>query len=176
MKYFGFMAILLLATVTSSCQHVPGLNETLELAASTENKVEVTISLEHKENNQFFLSATFTPLDPSLHLYSKEIPLNGVDGLGRPTFLGLAAESLIKANGELIESVPSQIPAFEPIELLVYPIGEVTLSLPILLPDGNHWINDQVIVTYMACNEQGCRPPVEGKVIMIRIPGKELFK
>jgi len=64
--------------------------------------VDVTIVLEREENDQFFLSATFTPLDPSLHLYSKEIPRKGVEGLGRPALLELTQGSSIKASGELI--------------------------------------------------------------------------
>jgi len=143
----------------------------IQLAIATENYVEVRILLEQKSNDQFFLSATFTPLNSSLHLYSKEIPRKGVEGLGRPALLELAQGSLIKAQGELIESVSSQTPLSGPQELLIYPAGAITLSLPILLPEGKGWFSEQVIVTYMACNNEGCRPPVEGKVIEIKIPG-----
>ena len=159
-----------------SCQAIPTLDKPLELATSTENYVKVSITLENKDNDQFLLSATFTPLDADLHLYSKDIPKTGVNGLGRPTLLELAKGSTIQVKGELIESTPSQIPLFEPKELLVYPAGSITLSIPILLPDGNKWVNEQVLVTYMACNEQGCRPPIEEKIIAIQIPGSGLIK
>ncbi len=159
-----------------SCQAIPALDTPLDLATSTENYVKVSITLENKANGQFLLSATFTPLAPDLHLYSKDIPKTGMNGLGRPTLLELAKDSTIQVKGELIESTPSQIPLFEPKELLVYPAGSITLSIPILLPDGNKWINEQVLVTYMACNEQGCRPPIEEKIIAIQIPGSGLFK
>ena len=168
--------ILVLLLGTTSCQKAPGTAQTLRLATSTENKVTVTIALSHTENGQAILSATFTPQTPSLHLYSKEIPRNGVEGLGRPTLLELANNSTLKANGELIESVASQLPPFDPKELLVYPAGPVTLSQPVLLPEGNNWINDIVLVTYMACDEQGCRAPVQQKPIVIKIPGKQLFQ
>jgi hypothetical protein len=94
-----------------------------------------------------------------------------VDGLGRPTLLELAEGSALKANGELIESVVSSQATLGLNELLLYPAGPVTLSLPVLLPDGNSWVNDEVIVTYMACDDQGCRAPVEKKAIAVKIPG-----
>ena len=150
--------------------------QTLELANAAESKVDVTINLTRDENGQFILSATFTPEVLDMHLYSKEIPIDGVDGLGRPTLLELAEDSALKANGELIESVASQPPPFDPKELLIYPKGPVTLSQPVLLPEGNNWTNDLVLVTYMACDEQGCRAPVEQKPIIVKIPGRGLFQ
>ena len=69
--------------------------------------MEVSIALTRDEDGQFILSATFTPQLLNMHLYSKEIPRNGVDGLGRPTLLELAEGSTLKANGELTESVVS---------------------------------------------------------------------
>jgi len=169
----------LLALIGSaSCQAASVLEpgKTLQLATSTENYVDVTIALEREENDQFFLSATFTPQAPSLHLYSKDIPKTGINGLGRPTLLELSKDSPLQAVSELIESASPQTPATPPFELLTYPAGAITLGLHILLPNGNNWINDEVIVTYMACNEQGCRPPIQQKPIAIKIPGKGLFQ
>lgn len=169
---------LIILAGAASCQKasVPSVGEAIQLAASTENYVTVVITLENIDNKSFLLSATFTPLASGLHLYSKDIPKTGVNGLGRPSLLELSTSSNIKAIGEIIESTPSQIPSFEPKELLVYPAGPITLSIPIRLPDGNKWINDQVLVTYMACNDQGCRPPIQEKVIPIQIPENNLIK
>ena len=110
MKRISQIIILffLLALIGStSCQPAAVLEpgQTLQLATSAENKVEVSIALTRDEDGQFILSATFTPQLLNMHLYSKEIPLNGVDGLGRPTLLELAEGSTLKANGELTESV-----------------------------------------------------------------------
>jgi hypothetical protein len=169
-----FMLIFLFGA--ASCQNSPRTVQTLRLATFTENKVTVTITLSNVENNQAILSATFTPQNPGLHLYSKEIPRNGVEGLGRPTLLELANSSVLKANGELVESVAPQPPLVDPKELLIYPAGPVTLSQPVLLPNENKWINDVVLITYMACDEQGCRAPVQQKPIIVKIPGKGLFQ
>ena len=173
MKYISKIILFFILFTTVSCRPAPVLEpgQTLELATSVENKVEVTINLTRDESGQFILSATFTPQILGLHLYSKEIPRNGVDGLGRPTLLELVEGSALKANGELIESVVSSQATLGLNELLLYPAGPVTLSLPVLLPDGNSWVNDEVIVTYMACDDRGCRAPVEKKAIAVKIPG-----
>ena len=171
--------VLLILIGLTSCQPASVLEpgQTLELAISAENKVEVTIALTRSEDGQFILSATFTPQLLDMHLYSREIPRDGVDGVGRPTLLELAEDSALKANGELIEStVSSASSSFDSEGLLLYPAGPVTLSLPVLLPDGNNWVDDEVIVTYMACDDRGCRAPVQQKPIAIKIPGSGLFQ
>jgi hypothetical protein len=170
--------ILLTLIGLTSCQPAPILEsgQTIELASSAENKVNVTIALARNEDGQFILSATFTPQLLNMHLYSKEIPRDGVDGVGRPTLLELAEDSTLKVNGELVESVTSsQSSSFDSDGLLLYPAGPVTLSVPVLLPDGNNWVEDKVIVTYMVCDDSGCRAPVQQKPIAIKIPGNGLF-
>lgn len=168
--------ILVFLFGASSCQSTPHASQTFELAASTENRVQVIITLISAENGHSTLSATFIPQDPSLHLYSKEIPKTGINGLGRPTLLELSKDSPMQAVSELTESVSPQTPVTPPLELLTYPAGPVTLSLPVLLPDGSNWEDDEIFVTYMACDETGCRPPVQNKSIAIKIPGKGLFQ
>ena len=110
------------------------------------------------------------------YLYSKDIPLTGVDGLGRPTLLELTPESQLKTMGRLVESIQAKEPEFEPKDLLVYPSGTVTLSLPIELPSGSDWVEEVVKITFMSCNDQGCKPPVMGKLVSIRVPGTDTFK
>jgi hypothetical protein len=178
MKYAFQIILVVILLGTASCQPASMLEsgQTLVLAKSTGNKVEVTIALTHSEGGEFTLSATFTPQLASLHLYSREIPRNGIEGVGRPTLLELAEGSSIKPNGAITESVAASQPPLDPTGLLIYPAGPVTLSLPILLPDGNNWINEEVIVTYMACDERGCRAPVEQKSIAIKIPTTGLFE
>jgi hypothetical protein len=147
-------------------------NSSIPLASFTENDVDVSISLARTLDGEYHLSATFTPPE-GYHLYSKDIPVNGVDGLGRPTLIELTAGSQVKAADALQESVKPQPPGFEPKELLVYPLGTVTLDLPIKLPAGDQWVQDELSVTYMACSASQCKPPVVGKIIPVRIPGAE---
>ena len=163
---------LLLSAISVSCAPVP--SESISLASFTENYVDVSLYLKHDPAGNTFLSGTFTPPD-GYHLYSKDIPITGVNGLGRPTLLELAEESEIKSLGKLTETVEAHEPDFDPKELLVYPAGAVSLSLPIKLPPGNHWIDDELKITYMACSASQCKPPVVGKIVPVRIPGANVF-
>jgi hypothetical protein len=178
MKHAFQIVLVFILLGVASCQPAPvlGLGQTLALAKSAENKVEVTIAITRDEGGEFTLSATFTPQLPSMHLYSREIPRNGVEGVGRPTLLELPEGSKLKVNGELTESVAASQPPLYPAGLLIYSAGPVTLSFPVLLPEGNNWVNDEVLVTYMACDGQGCRAPVEQKPIAIKIPTMGLFE
>lgn len=143
----------------------------LTLASFTQSTVEVTLTLEQDASGQVYLAATYTP-EEGEHLYSKDISLTGVDGLGRPTLLELAPESKLVAQGALTESVAS-IPLEGSPELLVYPAGPVTLRLAVALPEGEGWFEEQVSVTYMACAEGSCFAPVIGKLVDVRVPGSE---
>lgn len=170
---FNVLLLIMLSVITGvSC--TPAQSGPITLASFTEKYVEVSISLEHGRDGNTFLSATFTPSEGH-HLYSKDIPINGLEGLGRPTLLELTEESQMMSLGALIESVQAQEPDFEPKELLVYPAGPVTLRLPIRLPPGNAWIDDEIKITYMACSAYQCKPPVEGKIVRVRIPGAGAF-
>ena len=168
------LALLTLTVFTASC--APRLDlargQTLALASSSENGVDVSISIERTVEGTFLLHATFTPPEGD-HLYSKDIPITGVDGLGRPTLLELTADSKMQSLGSLGESVPAIQLDFEYQILPIYPAGAVTLSLPISLPPGTGWVDDSVSVTYMACNDTGCKPPVLGKIIAVRVPGAD---
>ena len=150
-------------------------NSSLSLASFVENGVAVSIQLNHDGDGGAILAATFTP-PKGFHLYSKDIPFDGLDGLGRPTVLELLSESQMKVVGPLSESAKAEVPDFEPRELLVYPAGPITLSLNVELPAGKNWFDDSLSVTYMACSETLCSPPVEGKVVSVRIPGADIFK
>ena len=169
----NFLLVLVIAIITTSCNSQA--RPPYELAAFTENEVAVSIFLDTNVDGKYFLSAKFTPPD-GYHLYSKDIPITGVDELGRPTLLELTNESQMKVLGELTESVNAEVPNFKPKELFVYPPGTVTLSLPVELPQGDRWVKDVVKITYMACSGGGCKAPVIGKLVSIRIPGVDLFE
>jgi hypothetical protein len=160
---------LFVATVLfiSSCSGKK--DETLLLNTFTKNSVTVSIYLERMQDGQDALVASFAPSEDA-HLYSKDIPRNGVEGLGRPTLLELTQNSQMQAAGTLIEGTPAQIPEFEPKELLIDPVGVVTLTLPVTLPTSEDWVDDEVSITFMACTDRGCKPPVENEVITVRIP------
>jgi hypothetical protein len=160
---------ILLAACDSHLSLKPGTP--LPLAISTENGVTVKISLVQDSTGQVFLAATFTPLQPGYHLYSKDLALAGE---GRPTLLELPPDSRIKSVGDVIESESSEVSSMGSDALLVYPAGPVTLSLPIKLPQGRGWVQEQVSITYEACSDMTCLPPVMGKLIPTHIPEADL--
>ena len=166
------LSLVLLSIVIVSCTSTPNLP--IQLASFSENDVSVAISLNNTSAGHYFLSATFTPPD-GYHLYSKDIPVHGINGVGRPTLLELIAESQTKALGGLADNVPPEKFYFEHNEFQVYPLGAVTLSLPVELPPGHRWVSDKLKITFMACSSTLCKAPVEGKIVTIRVPGAELF-
>ena len=166
------LSIILFSTILGSCISAP--NMPIQLASFTENDVNVSISLESHSAGNYVLSAKFTPPD-GYHLYSKDLPIHGINGLGRPTLLELPIASQLKALGSLSENVSAEQQYFAPNELPVYPLGAVTLSLPVELPSGKNWVNDELKITFMACSTNQCKPPVEGKIVSIRIPGADMF-
>jgi hypothetical protein len=52
----------------------------------------------------------------------------------------------------------------------VYPAGPVTLSLPFEWVTGNNTVSMEVAITYMACSDKTCLPPVIDKHVIIQIP------
>lgn len=167
-KYFQFILLSIASTlVLSACSE--SKSDLLLLETFTKNSVTVSIYLRTPQDGQDAIVASFAPPEGS-HLYSKDIPRDGVDGLGRPTLLELTQNSRMKAAGDLVESTSAKIPEFEPKDLLVYPAGSVMLTLPVHLPIEKDWVNDEVSITYMACNDQGCKPPVVNQIITLSIP------
>ena len=166
-----FIFALLLPACTPSQVSLP-----LQLASFTESSVEVSIALEQDSSGQFFLATTFAPTDADMHLYSKDLPPEGQDDLGRPTLLELVPGSSLLAAGELTANIEPVTDPDDGYGLPLYPVGPVTLRLPVSLPDGDGWVDDQVSVTFMACSGYACRAPVIGKVIDIRIPSMGMLE
>jgi len=170
MRNIIFIVVILLGMI-SACSTGP-----TRLTAFEENSVKVVLSLEQNPDGESFMIGTFTPLDADYHLYSKDIPLEGIDGLGRPTLMVLTGSSLIQSLGEL-QASPN--PLTEPLrpdlpELRVYPEGPVTLRLPVNLPNEQTQWQDEVVVTYMACKGNTCKKPVVGKIVPIQLDMEKL--
>jgi hypothetical protein len=106
------------------------------------------------------LRVTFRP-DAGFHLYSKDLPVGGVDGVGYATQVslttGLRATGPTKADREVeslrVEGVAGELP--------VYPAGPVTLTLPV---DGT---KGTVTVGYAACSDRVCLPPVQRLTVAV---------
>jgi hypothetical protein len=164
------VAVLLFGLSACAPRLEPG--STIKLASQAQRSITVAVSLEIDMQGQTWLVAAFNPDDPGLHMYSKDLPRAGENGLGRPTLLELVPGTRIKALGNLSESVAAH-PDADLEGLPVYPAGPVTLRLPVSLPEGQGWFDEQVSVTYMACSMTACVPPVENELIAVRLPGTQ---
>ena len=172
------VSIVLLISVLFSFERQPdlGRGRSLQLTSYIDprNDISISLKLSHNLDNTFALEATFSP-PAGYHLYSKDLPLSGGNGQGRPTLLELSPGSRMRSLGPLKESVASDMVNYEPDGPLVYPEGPVTLTLPVSLPRENGWVNDQVSLTYTACSAISCKDPTIGKVIPITVPGALAF-
>jgi hypothetical protein len=147
--------------------------ERTALAEFAKNGVRVSVALESDEREQLVLRATFTPTEPGFHLYGKELPEDGVNGIGVPTRLELVGPSSLKAAGPLFSNITSHDLRVDSlrITLPVYREGPVILRLPIELPSRRQDVTAQVAVSYMACSTDGvCKIPVKKKILDIKIP------
>ena len=140
------------------------------LSTFEESGVKVTFSLEAGEGGRRWIRATFAPLEKGLHVYSKDLPAEGIDGIGRPTLLALTPHPSVTEVGELsadkeVHNLASPLNADG---FPVYPDGPVTLTLPFTLKaDANGSLEATVRVTYMACTKTFSNPPVENKDVKV---------
>ncbi|MEP7289388.1 MAG: hypothetical protein ABI947_26865 [Chloroflexota bacterium] len=131
--------------------------------AFEEADVKVDISWENPTAQQMILKVRYTPVESGFHLYSKDMPLDGIDGLGRPTRLeivdGFTADGVVSADKQAVDLRLQGLDTSFP----VYPEGSVTLRLPIKASAGSGTIR----VGYMACSLTRCMPPHEKTIDLL---------
>jgi len=147
----------------------------LALHSFIENGVKVDIALERDGAGQAILAATYTPMQEHFHLYSKDLPRNGIDGAGRPTLLEIAAPGGVQPIGAVTADLPASDYTIDGFDrpFPVYPDGPVTMRLPIELPRASDQpATVRLTLTYMTCSSYGvCSPPVVEKPVSVIIPG-----
>jgi hypothetical protein len=99
------------------------------------------------------------------------VPLDGVNGLGRPTRFELSPGSGARARGAVVADRPIKLDRIEELKttLSIYPDGPVTLRVPIELTDPRA-SRAEILVSYMACGPMGCLPPVMGRRVEVTLP------
>lgn len=141
------------------------------LTSFTQNGVQVNLSLEKDTTGQMSVAATYRPVSAGYHLYSKDLPRTGIDGVGRPSLLEISGDG-IQSTGALLESVsPINLNAtWSQVPVPVYPEGPVTLRLPIkFLVNSASPIAANLSLTYETCSATTCFPPVVGKTIPVTL-------
>ena len=132
----------------------------------------VEVMLEKDSDGQAWLAAAFRPIDAGSYVYSKDMPADGVDGLGRPIRLSIVSTDGAKAMGPSIADRVVEEKKIEALNQVIpsYPPGPVTLRFPISLPSGCDPTRAELVVSYMVCGAiTGCQPPVE-KRITVELP------
>ena len=166
------LGLVLLALFLAACRPAApaALPPPLALVEFNRNGATVTLVLEQDGQGGSVLAATFTPDEADGHLYSKDLPIEGVDGLGRPTLLELAPGTGIQPLGDLQDSAVAESVDVAPglPALPVYPAGPVTLRLPVRLP--GQASAEQILITYMVCTPRGCYRPVVARAVDVQVP------
>jgi len=163
----GFLLILRARSNT-----VAQPNQPIPLASVTEHGVTVEIMLKRDQGEQPILEGIFTPTGEDFHLYSKDLPRNGIQGLGRPTLLEVISTDSIQPTGSLTADQGETSEYYEPLNLglPIYPAGPVTLQLPIQIMTADAEIAAELSITYMTCKAGVCLPPVDDKRVSVVIP------
>ncbi|MFE9451985.1 hypothetical protein [Streptomyces sp. NPDC006739] len=134
---------------------------------ATANGVTVTVTLLAPDHGQRELRATFSPQRPGFHIYSIDLPPQGVDGLGIPTRLSVHGDLTAVGKPPSTKLVTRLLrPAGLQTEIPVYPDGPVTFTMPVR-QTGSHVAD--VIVSYGACSESRCLMPVTDEVIHLNL-------
>jgi hypothetical protein len=139
-----------------------------EIGRVIEQGVQVDLRWDAGDGSRPALAATFTPLRAGFHLYSVDLPADGVDGVGRPTTLEVSGG--LVANGRPVANrrpLPLPVAGLDT-SVSVYPEGPVTLRLPVRLTPGQP---ARAWVGYAACDGSSCLPPVTHRLVMLTLPG-----
>jgi hypothetical protein len=126
------------------------------------SRVVVDVHLERNGDAETVV-AEFRPLDGGLHLYGSALPLNGIDGAGRPTRIDVtdASWQIVGPAQPSVVATDVTLAGFaDPFP--IYPDGPVTLRQGIRRIGGADDGSIDIAVTFMACSSTGvCYAPVE---------------
>ncbi|MGW7437866.1 hypothetical protein [Streptomyces sp. NPDC054849] len=163
-------AALLSLAALAACGEQPAEGAAADTAPTTrfsENGVTVTLSVSGWQASKGTLTAVFTPEEKGFHLYSTDLPLTGIEGVGRPTAVDVTG--VLKADGKLTAAADVRTISLPGVgaPVPVYPDGPVTATLPILA-DGKG--DATVLLGYASCStEEGCTIPVADRPVHLRI-------
>ncbi|HEX5824615.1 MAG TPA: hypothetical protein VFY18_09175 [Candidatus Limnocylindrales bacterium] len=124
--------------------------------------VEVDIRLE-KIADETTIVAEFRPLEDGLHLYGLDLPVDGINGTGRPTRVDVVDagwRAIGPAQPSVVAEAVSLLGFDEPFP--VYPDGPVTLRQAIASNGDSDDGRIDLAITFMACSAPSvCFAPIE---------------
>ena len=165
--------VALIAAAASRCEGRPPHSDRhdWQLAEVSEHGVTVTLRALVDDVPRTWVTATYVPTMSGFHLYSKDLPREGLSGIGRPTLFEVVPGGALDPRGEVAADqmpVPLYVPALK-LSFPVYPAGPVTLRLPVAMTAvGNRQATFSV--SYLACSDSICLAPVTGKRIVVTLP------
>ena len=138
------------------------------LTSFEQGGVRVSVALQEDGAHHAWLAAEFEPTRTGVHLYDKDLPPQGIDGLGRPTRLAVVSSRGLTVTGGVTADRPVTTDRIEELNVVlpVYPAGPVTLRLPVRVDRG---ASAELSLGYMACGGLGCQPPVTDKRVRVTV-------
>ena len=159
-------------TSSTATTKTPAIPKGEVISEIEDSGVKVTFTLSKGEDGERWLQANFAPMDEGYHVYSKDLPEEGIDGIGRPTLLELSKHEAISDVGKLAadKKVHNLASPLNADGFPVYPDGPVTLTLPFFLKAEDNATSEATAkVTYMACTKTSCKAPVEDKAVKLTL-------
>ncbi|MER7673274.1 hypothetical protein ABTY61_33105 [Kitasatospora sp. NPDC096128] len=130
--------------------------------------VTVAVRLSTADDGRRQLSATFTPDEAGFHLYSVDLPAEGIDGLGLPTRLAVRGGLIPDGTARADRPLRTVSPLGLGVDLPVYPDGAVTVTLPVRRAATGP---SEAVVSFGACSEQRCLIPVTDQAVPLGTVG-----
>ncbi|MEU9132742.1 protein-disulfide reductase DsbD family protein [Kitasatospora sp. NPDC048540] len=135
-------------------------------ATFSDGGVTVALSLGNWDGNKGTASITFTPEKAGYHIYSMDLPPDGIDGLGRPTVIKLTGSLTMSGAPSTTSAIRQITDAGTSTEVPVYPDGPVTFTVP-LAKSGTG--EATTLISYAACSEDGCLAPVDDHPVALTV-------
>lgn len=128
--------------------------------------VKARVSAARLDEEWIVVRGVFTPEEAGFHLYSKDLPMAGIEETGRPTFIEIV-EGAVQSGTLVADQTPHDFTQYD-VTIPIYPEGPVTLYRLARVKDGVSSL--KASLTYMSCSEDFCNLPVEGEVVEVILP------
>jgi hypothetical protein len=127
--------------------------------------VTVTATAILRSDDTGTVRVAFNPDKPGYHLYSIDLPSNGVHGIGIPTIVTVGGQ--LRAAGPAVADAIVATLRIDPLDadLPVYPDGPVAVTVPVRVQAGGD--PARVVVTYGACSAVNCLMPVRDRTVTL---------
>lgn len=156
----GGVSVWLFVTRSDTPKQAP------QVAQFSSQGVTVSVNVKDRSATRATIVATFSPDKPGFHLYSADLPADGIQGVGRP--IKVTPQGSLRSAGKLTANADVVMLhlAGSDLTLPVYPDGPVTAELPVAV---NGTGAATLLVSYAACSSENCLPPVTDHPIELRV-------